>query len=75
LGKSLNNERKKPLKGIGSDRFMRGHLCFVTICLNKSYLSKKIRSCFFEADESKMVNCVPASATAQHIEASIIRHQ
>ena len=31
----------------------------------------KIRSCFSEAEESEKVNCVPASAAAQHIEASI----
>ena len=29
---------------------------------------KKIRSCFFKAHESKMVNCMSASAAAQHIE-------
>jgi hypothetical protein len=32
---------------------------------------KKIRHCFFKADESKMVNCVSVSAVAQHIEAPI----
>jgi hypothetical protein len=31
----------------------------------------KIRSCFFKADESEMLNCVSDSAAAQHIEASI----
>jgi hypothetical protein len=33
--------------------------------------SKKIRSCFFEVDESKTDNCVPESVAAQHIEAPI----
>jgi len=33
---------------------------------------KKIRHCFFRAHQAKMVNCVPASAAAQHIEAPII---
>jgi hypothetical protein len=32
---------------------------------------KKIRSCFFKADESKMVDYVSASAAAQYIEAPI----
>jgi hypothetical protein len=32
---------------------------------------EKIRSCFFKADESKLKNCVPESATTQHIEAPI----
>ena len=32
---------------------------------------KKKGSCFSEAEESEKVNCVPASVTAQHIEASI----
>jgi hypothetical protein len=32
--------------------------------------TRKIRSCFFKADESKMVNCVSVLAAAQHIEAS-----
>ncbi len=36
---------------------------------------KKIRDCFFKADESKMLNCVSASAVAPHIEASIKRNQ
>ncbi len=39
-----------------------------------SYLSpkdKKIRSCFFKADESKMANCVSDSAAAQHVETQI----
>jgi len=36
---------------------------------------KKIRYCVFEADETKMLNCVPASAAAPHIETSIKRHQ
>jgi hypothetical protein len=35
---------------------------------------KKIRSCFFKAAESKMVNCVSVSAAAKHIEASIKRN-
>jgi len=30
-----------------------------------------LRHCFFSADKSKMVNCVSASASAQHIEAPI----
>ena len=34
-------------------------------------IKKKIRYCFFSANQAKMVNCVSASATAQHIEASI----
>jgi hypothetical protein len=29
------------------------------------------RKLLFKADESKMLNCVPAPAAAQHIEASI----
>ena len=32
---------------------------------------KEIRHCFFSADKSKMVNCVSAPASAQHIEAPI----
>ena len=32
---------------------------------------KKTRSCFFIAYKSKIVNCVSASASAQHIEAPI----
>ncbi len=31
----------------------------------------KIRHCFFSAYQAKMVNCVSALATAQHIEAPI----
>jgi len=30
-----------------------------------------LRHCFFSADKSKMVNCVSASASAQHIEAPL----
>ena len=33
--------------------------------------SEKKRSCFLNADKSKTVNCVPASATALHTEAPI----
>jgi hypothetical protein len=29
-------------------------------------IKKKIRHCFFKAGESKMVNCVSASAAPQH---------
>jgi hypothetical protein len=32
---------------------------------------KKIRSCFFKADESKIGSCVSVSATTQHIEAAV----
>jgi hypothetical protein len=40
------------------------------------YIQKiKIRHCFFQADKSKVVNCVSASSIAQHIEASIKRNQ
>ncbi len=32
---------------------------------------RKIRHCFFNADELKVVNCMSASVAAQHIEASL----
>jgi len=35
----------------------------------------KIRHCFFKADKSKVVNCVPTSDAAQHIETSIKRQK
>ena len=35
------------------------------------YALKKIRSCFFKADKSKMVNSESVSATTQHIEAPV----
>ena len=37
--------------------------------LDKPPIEEKIRYGFFSADKSKMVNCVPASAEDQHIEA------
>jgi len=36
---------------------------------------KKIRHCFFNANQAKIANCVSASSLAQHIEASIKRNQ
>jgi hypothetical protein len=35
---------------------------------------KKLRYCFFQADEPKMLDCVSASAAIPHIEASIKGH-
>jgi len=36
---------------------------------------KKIRNFFFNADKSKVMNCVSTSAAAQHIEAPIKHKQ
>jgi len=39
--------------------------------INNQQSIQKIRYCFSGVDESQFANCLPASAAAQHIEASI----
>ena len=40
-----------------------------------TYTVLEIGSCFSEADEAKIANCVPASSAAPNIVASIKAHQ
>jgi sugar lactone lactonase YvrE len=41
------------------------------ICSNVCFGGSKRRYCFFGANQSRMVNCVPPSAAAQHFEARV----
>jgi len=53
---------------------IRQQSCSVDLALGQGSRIKKIKSCFFKADESKMVNGVSVSAAVQHIEVSIKRN-
>jgi hypothetical protein len=44
-----------------------------SLSLLNALTSKKERHCFFNPDDSKMVNCVSASTAAQHLEVVIKR--
>ena len=52
--------------------FFESLFCFLIVSKPQHSAIPEIRQFFFRAHQAKMVNCMPASGAAQHIEAPII---
>jgi len=60
------------------DRFILKLQAFEVLFEQRSHklsVNQKIRYCFFRVYQAKVADCIPASAAAQHIEASIKRER